>query len=48
MSHDEECSHLFHKICISEWLLTNQDCCPICRRNFLDVTTTAAAAAQAR
>jgi hypothetical protein len=39
VSHDAECHHLFHKTCIAEWLLTNQDC-PVCRRDFLAVTTT--------
>jgi hypothetical protein len=39
VSHDAECPHLFHKTCIAEWLLTNQDC-PVYRRDFLAVTTT--------
>jgi hypothetical protein len=30
------CSHVFHDVCLSRWLLI-RDCCPICRRSYLNV-----------
>ena len=33
-SYNENCTHAFHRECISEWLLKN-DRCPCCRQDFL-------------
>ena len=33
-SHNEHCSHAFHRVCIIEWLLKHDEC-PFCRHNFL-------------
>lgn len=31
-----ECVHVFHRLCIADWLLRNDDhLCPMCRCNFL-------------
>jgi Ring finger domain len=35
-SHNPNCHHIFHKECMSEWLMKHSDC-PICRRNFLSL-----------
>ena len=34
ISHNRLCAHHFHKRCISEWLLTHEEC-PCCRNNYL-------------
>jgi Ring finger domain len=34
ISHNPECSHIFHKECILEWVRKRQTC-PCCRRNYL-------------
>jgi len=34
ISHNRLCGHHFHKRCISEWLLTHEEC-PCCRNNYL-------------
>jgi hypothetical protein len=36
LSQNEACPHVFHKACISEWLLSHKEC-PICRRRYLDL-----------
>jgi Ring finger domain len=36
LSQNDECPHVYHKACISEWLLSHKEC-PICRRRFLDL-----------
>lgn len=33
-SPNEECTHAFHKACITDWLMTHSSC-PCCRRNYL-------------
>jgi len=34
-SHNRDCPHVFHRSCISSWLLSHEDC-PCCRRKYLD------------
>ena len=34
LAFSRQCCHMFHKQCITEWLL-RQDCCPYCRLQFL-------------
>jgi Ring finger domain len=38
LSQNGACPHVFHKACISEWLLKHKDC-PVCRRKFLDLVS---------
>lgn len=38
-SHNHGCNHVFHKGCITEWLLRH-DGCPCCRHNFLSIEDT--------
>jgi hypothetical protein len=33
-SHNKNCKHIFHRECISEWLLTHEEC-PCCRHYYL-------------
>ena len=33
-SNDPQCTHIFHRECVFEWLLKNNGC-PCCRRSFL-------------
>lgn len=35
-SPNKQCTHFYHKECILEWLLVNEEC-PTCRRNFLEL-----------
>ena len=35
LSHNQKCSHSYHRECISEWLLEHDDC-PFCRNSFLE------------
>jgi hypothetical protein len=33
-SHDSQCQHQFHRVCIVEWLIKHREC-PCCRRRYL-------------
>jgi hypothetical protein len=33
-----KCEHLFHKICIDQWLTTGRNSCPLCRGQGVDET----------
>merc|ERR1711862_177254 len=37
-SHNEECSHTYHKECIVQWLLINKTECPNCRNPYITNT----------
>lgn len=34
-SKKKECNHLFHKKCLMEWMMINNDRCPLCRVDFM-------------
>lgn len=36
LSQNVKCPHVFHKVCITEWLMANKEC-PVCRRKYLDL-----------
>lgn len=36
LSQNDNCKHMFHSVCVTEWLMANKDC-PICRRKYLDL-----------
>jgi Ring finger domain len=36
-SQSEKCNHMFHKHCMVEWLLQNEEC-PLCRHNYLSLS----------
>ena len=40
VSQNQQCRHVFHHVCIKEWLLRHEEC-PCCRNNFLMNTTSA-------
>ncbi|KAL1605952.1 hypothetical protein SLS59_003075 [Nothophoma quercina] len=35
-----KCEHLFHKVCIDQWLTTGRNSCPLCRGQGVDETPT--------
>ena len=43
LSHNRLCKHLFHTSCISEWLLTHDEC-PCCRNEYLSFSDVEASA----
>jgi hypothetical protein len=34
LANHKDCPHMFHRFCVHEWLLKNDDC-PVCRRPYL-------------
>ncbi|KAL3938401.1 MAG: hypothetical protein SGBAC_006682 [Bacillariaceae sp.] len=34
-SKSEECNHVFHKECLMDWMMKNNDRCPLCRVDFM-------------
>jgi len=37
-----QCGHMFHRICIEQWLTTGRNSCPLCRREGVQKTTESA------
>mmetsp|Transcript_11877 Transcript_11877/g.17337 ORF Transcript_11877/g.17337 Transcript_11877/m.17337 type:complete len:135 (+) Transcript_11877:207-611(+) len=35
-SHNKKCAHAFHLDCMTGWLMTGIDDCPLCRENYLE------------